>query len=107
MNVLQEIDEALLYIRKTLSEHPTVRQSCAILDCGWFIPYKQQYAKLNPEGKKKPNESPKGVNRYFKGELPEFYGVCWDGVDFLYAPFNVNTNHWIAQIGRASCRERV
>ena len=95
MNVLQEIDEALLYIRKTLSEHPTVRQSCAILDCGWFIPYKQQHVNLNAEGKKV-NETPKGFNRYFKGELPEFYGVCWDKVEFLYAPYNVNANHWIA-----------
>jgi hypothetical protein len=85
----------LYYIRKGLSEHPSETHRCAVLDSFWSDPYRGQYANHVVEGKKV-NPRPARVCQYFKGELPELYGVKWDDVDYLYAPYFVNGNHWVA-----------
>ena len=88
------MDEVLCYIRKELVAHPCETHKAAVLDSWWAYPYIK--AKEDSPGIALSEIAlPSSASEYFEGVRPALYGKSWDDVDFLYAPFNLNRDHWI------------
>lgn len=92
---LKGLDEVLCYIRESVKLNPSKTHSCAVLDSSWSQRIKNMY-----ENKVKDNEVSEEklsiMLKYFAGVLPDCFPTCWDEIDFVYAPYFVSGNHWVA-----------
>ena len=92
---LKGLDEVLCYTRESVKLNPSKTHICAVLDSSWSQRIKNMY-----ENKVKDNgvseEKLSVMLKYFAGELPDYFPTCWDEIDFVYAPYFVSGNHWVA-----------
>lgn len=88
---MKEIDEVLWYVRDALKNRPPKNHTSAVVDTFWSTQIKNFH-----EGKINGGKTLEYLLQYCRGVLPEGVPTPWDELDYVYAPYLVNTNHWVA-----------
>ena len=87
---MKEIDEVLCYVRDSVKRRPSKTHTCAVLETFWSNKIKNFHeGKIN-------GKTLEYLLQYCKGELPEGVATKWDETYYVYSPYFVNANHWVA-----------